>query len=465
MSDMITPREFVEQLDRHIIGQEDAKKAIAVAVRNRYRRQKLTDELKDEVIPKNILMIGPTGVGKTELARRIAKIIKAPFVKVEATKFTEVGYVGRNVESMVKDLVAEAVHLVEEEKRTEVSEKAKKHAENKLVDLLIAKEKQTQSSKGDPFESPVTTDADEETSHVHDEKQAVRSRRREIRHKLSQGLLEDVRVKIEIEERDSDQANHLGKEFEDMGINFQDIFGKLFPKKKTEKQVPVREARKILQREEAQKLINEDQVQQEAIERAENYGIIFLDEFDKIVDSQNHSSGPDVSREGVQRDILPIVEGSSVSTKYGRIKTDYIMFIGAGAFHSTKPSDLIPELQGRFPIRVKLDSLTKDDFYRILTEPEHALLNQYKGLLGTEEVDVTFTDEAIWEIAVMAESVNANTDDIGARRLHTLLERLLEELSFYAPEMKGQRVEITKAYVQEQLQDIVTEENVSRFIL
>ncbi|WP_414628120.1 ATP-dependent protease ATPase subunit HslU [Natranaerobius thermophilus] len=441
----LTPQEIVERLDKYIIGQNKAKRSMAIAIRNRYRRQKLEEELKEEVIPKNILMIGPTGVGKTEIARRLAKLIKAPFIKIEVTKFTEVGYVGRNVESMVKDLVAESIQLVEEEKHEEVSKQARKQAENRIIDLLLSEKKS--SSKGE-----------QETD--------LRTRRREIKEQLFKGLLEDEYVTVKLEKEPAQDDNLMGEQFEEMGVNFKELFGKILPKESEHKKMTVKEARKVLTRQEADKLINKDQVNQEAIERAENYGIIFLDEFDKIAASSGkQSGGQDVSREGVQRDILPIVEGSTVNTRYGRVKTDHIMFIGAGAFHDSKPADLIPELQGRFPIRVELDSLTKDDFYRILTEPSNALLEQYKALLRTEEVKVNFTEDAIEELANMCEYVNENTEDIGARRLHTILETLLEELSFYAPEMKGQEVEINSNYVKDQLQDIVTEKDSSRFIL
>ncbi|WP_143824678.1 ATP-dependent protease ATPase subunit HslU [Natranaerobius trueperi] len=470
MSKELTPQELVNRLDKFIIGQSKAKKSVSVAIRNRYRRQKLDDNFKDEVIPKNILMIGPTGVGKTEIARRLAKLIKAPFVKIEATKFTEVGYVGRNVESMVKDLVSEAIRMVEEEKLVEVSEQAKRQAENRIVDLLVSENTNTKSNHkpDNPFEA-LLTQSNTQTSQEQldeDKQENKKKQRRDIKSKLAQGLLEHEYVNVEIEEQSIPDGSNMGQEFEEMGINFQDLFGQFLPKKTKQKRVKVKDARKILGRQEAQKLIDNEQVTQEAVERAENYGIIFLDEFDKIaVSSGKQSGGQDVSREGVQRDILPIVEGSSVNTKYGRIKTDHIMFIGAGAFHDSKPSDLIPELQGRFPIRVKLESLTKQDFYRILTEPHNALLDQYKALLETEEVKVNFTEDAIEELASMAEQVNNETEDIGARRLHTLLEKLLEELSFYASDMRGQTVDINAKYVRERLEDIVEEKDVSRFIL
>ncbi len=477
ISHKLTPQELVEMLDKYIIGQKEAKQSISIAIRNRYRRQNLASDIKEEVIPKNILMIGPTGVGKTEIARRLAKIIQAPFVKVEATKFTEVGYVGRNVESMVKDLVAESIRLVEEEKFEQVSKKARKQAENKIVDLLIKKgkhkrkndtgDKASFESSNDVYETdskdPVETDA--ETAY-RTEREARRHARKEIKRLLAEGKLEEETVTIEVEEQPEVPGGSMGEEMENMGFNLQDFMQNIFPQKKKQKNLPVREARQILEQQEAQRLINDEQVKQEAVNRAENLGIIFLDEFDKIaVSDQVGQKGQDVSREGVQRDILPIVEGSSVNTKYGRIKTDHIMFIGAGAFHDSKPSDLIPELQGRFPIRVRLDSLSRGDFYKILTEPSNSLLNQYKALLETEGVTVDFTDEAVEEIARMAEVVNDQAEDIGARRLHTLLEKLLEELSFYASDMHGQHVDITYEYVKERLQDIVEEQDLNKYIL
>ncbi len=451
ISENLTPQQIVDKLDQHIIGQNQAKRSMAIAIRNRYRRQKLDQRLKEEINPKNIMMIGPTGVGKTEIARRLSKLIKAPFVKIEATKFTEVGYVGRNVESMVKDLVAESIHLVEQEKHEQVSQQARRQAETRLVDLLVSEQASKNAHDSNDSEVYATDD--------------IRTRRREIKDKLAKGLLEDEYVTVKLDKDPGNDDNLMGEQFEEMGVNFKELFGKILPKESEHKKMIVKDAREELARQEADKLINKDQINREAIERAENYGIIFLDEFDKIAVSDNRSGGQDVSREGVQRDILPIVEGSTVNTKFGRVNTDRVMFIGAGAFHDSKPSDLIPELQGRFPIRVELNSLSREDFYRILVEPSNALLDQYKALLQTEQVEVDFTEDAVVELAYMCEFVNENTEDIGARRLHTILEKLLEELSFYAPEMAGQRIEINANYVKDQLQDIITKKDSSRFIL
>ncbi len=471
----LTPKEIVEKLDQFIIGQKDAKKSVAIALRNRYRRQKVKAELKDEIFPKNILMIGPTGVGKTEIARRVAKLVNAPFMKVEATKFTEVGYVGRDVESMIRDLVNESLRLVESEKFNEVYPQAKSQAEKKIVKLLVPwQDNKEKGEEKNPFamffsgseeETEQDSNPDEEQDEIRERRREIKKKRRELRKKLEAGELEDEFVEIEIEEQNSAKDNpFMGQGLEEMGINIQDLFGNLFPKKKTKKKLPVKQAREVLTEQESQKLIDYEQVQKEAINRAENFGIIFLDEMDKITASKE-KHGPDVSREGVQRDILPIVEGSTVNTRYGRIKTDHIMFIGAGAFHEKKPSDMIPELQGRFPIRVELNSLKKEDFYRILDEPKNALLTQYKGLLETEGIKIEFVEEAIEELAKMAAEVNSQTEDIGARRLHTIMEKLFEEVSFNAPDMKGQEITIDEEYVKERLEDLVKQEDLSRFIL
>lgn len=475
-SEELTPGQIVNKLDQFIIGQEEAKKAVAIALRNRYRRQKVTTDIKDEIVPKNILMIGPTGVGKTEIARRVAKLVNAPFIKVEATKFTEVGYVGRDVESMIRDLVNESLRLVESEKFNEVYQRAKEQAEKQIIKLIVPwpKSQQKTTSDSNPLKAifqPEEQEESEEESGAYEEdirekRKEIKRKRREIKKKLEAGELEDEYVEVEIEEQRFSKDNQfMGQGFEEMGINLQDLFGNLFPRQKTTKRLPVKQARELLIEQEAEKLIDYDQVQKEAIYRAENYGIIFLDEMDKITASSSEKHGPDVSREGVQRDILPIVEGSTVSTRYGRIKTDHIMFIGAGAFHEKKPSDMIPELQGRFPIRVELKSLKKDDFYRILKEPKNALLIQYKVLLETEGIEIEFLEEAMEEIASMAEEVNNQTEDIGARRLHTIMEKLFEEVSFHAPDMRGQKITINREYVKERLDDLVKKEDLSRFIL
>ena len=416
----LSPKEITTLLDESIIGQCEAKKKVAIAMRNRYRRMKLEDDLKEEVIPKNILMIGPTGVGKTEIARRIAKITGSPYTKVEATKYTEVGYVGRDVESMVRDLVEASVRMVKDQKKKEVEDDALNLANERLVTLLAPGKKVKKPASNNPFEMLMNQSKPEEVEEVDD---TVRTKRKDIKSQLENGQLENEKVTIEVTE----QGNQLGMMMPGMDNNgMGDMLQNLMPKKKHKRTMTVKKARQYLKDEEAEKLIDLDNVNDEAIELAETTGIIFIDEIDKIAKSSQHSG--DVSREGVQRDILPIVEGSQVQTKYGTIKTDYILFIGAGAFHVSKPSDLIPELQGRFPLRVELDKLKAEDFERILKEPKFSLLEQYKALLETEEVSVTFTDEAIHTLAEIAYQVNSTNDDIGARRLHTILETLLEEL-------------------------------------
>lgn len=463
-----TPREVVAELDKYIVGQKEAKKCVAVALRNRYRRKKLSDDFRDEVFPKNIIMIGPTGVGKTEVARRLARLVNAPFVKVEATKFTEVGYVGRDVETMVRDLVETAIRIVQNEKMSCVAEKARELAGERLLELL-APRPQRERPHGNPLSmlfssAPVPDEADDEE----DYREMVKSHsetRKNIAAKLAAGLLENDTVELEVDERPPAVDVFSGSGMEDMGINIQDLMGQFFPKRKKLRKLTVSQARKILEQEEAQKLIDMDEVITEAVCRAEQSGIIFLDEIDKIAGKDYRGGGPDVSREGVQRDILPIVEGSTVMTKYGPVKTDFVLFIAAGAFHVAKPSDLIPELQGRFPIRVELTSLTEQDFYRILTEPANALIKQYTALLATEGVRVEFTDEAIAEIAKMACALNQEMENIGARRLHTILEKVLEELSFSAPELSGQSIPITAQYVKDKLNNIVQNKDLSRYIL
>jgi len=464
-ANMLTPRQIVEELDRYIIGQKQAKKSVAIALRNRYRRRLLPPSLQDEIIPKNILMIGPTGAGKTEIARRLAKLAGAPFVKVEATKFTEVGYVGRDVESMVRDLVETAIRMVKEEKMESVKDRAEKLANQRLVELLVPHPKKKQRMKN-PLEMLFGGDGeDEEKDQKQGEEQLIAERRRQVKERLMQGELENQIVEIEVEDQSPNMFEIFsGQGVEQMGINMQDLFGHLMPKRTKRRKVPVKEARRILTQMEANKLIDMDEVQQEAIQLAEQSGIIFIDEIDKIAGKEGVHS-PDVSREGVQRDILPIVEGSTVMTKYGPVKTDYILFIAAGAFHMAKPSDLIPELQGRFPIRVELNDLEVDDFVSILTEPQNALIKQYTALLETEGIKVEFTDEAIYEIAKIAAEVNRNTDNIGARRLHTVLEKLLEDLSFEAPDIHLEKVQITPDYVREKLQSIAKDKDLSQYIL
>lgn len=461
----LTPRQIVAELDRYIVGQREAKKAVAIALRNRYRRRLLPPELRDEIMPKNILMIGPTGVGKTEIARRLARLVNAPFVKVEATKFTEVGYVGRDAESMVRDLVEVAIRMVKKEKMSEVSEKAARLAEERILEILAPSPKRRRPAKN-PLEA-LFGEMGESASEVDDtvESQSSRQLRERIAAELRSGALEDRQIEIEIEETPQKtlEVFTLGG-MEEMGINLQDMLGSFLPRKKKKRRVTVREARRILAQEEAQKLIDMDEVVSQAIERAEQTGIIFLDEIDKIAGREN-SYGPDVSRGGVQRDILPVIEGSTVMTKYGPVKTDYILFIAAGAFHVSKPSDLIPELQGRFPIRVELEPLGKEDFLRILTEPDNSLIRQYTELLRTEEIDVEFTPDALAEIAEMANLVNTRTENIGARRLHTIMEKVIEDISFQAPDLPQQRIVIDKEYVSERLADIVADKDLSSYIL
>ncbi|MGN7478537.1 ATP-dependent protease ATPase subunit HslU [Solibacillus silvestris] len=458
----LTPRQITEHLNRHIVGQETAKRAVAIALRNRYRRSLLSDELKTEVIPKNILMIGPTGVGKTEIARRIAKLTNAPFIKVEATKFTEVGYVGRDVESMVRDLVEASRRLVKDEMVEEVKEQAERNANDVLIKLLVpskVKEKLTQN----PFEMLFGQKEQAQEEDSRQEEPEIRSRRAQIAQDLKDGKLEEQWVTIEVSESAPSIFDAMPGMNMDNANGMQDMLSNLMPKKTKKRKVQVKDARRILLQEEANKLIDTDALSSEAIHRAEQSGIIFIDEIDKI--ASKGSSSAEVSREGVQRDILPIVEGSTVTTKYGPVKTDYMLFIAAGAFHISKPSDLIPELQGRFPIRVELEKLTKDDFVRILQEPDQSLILQYKALLETEGVTLEFTKEAIERIAEVATEVNQETDNIGARRLHTILERLLEELSYEASEIAPAHIDITTNYVDEKLANIVKNKDLSQFIL
>jgi ATP-dependent HslUV protease ATP-binding subunit HslU len=436
--DELTPREIVRELDKYVIGQAEAKRAVAIALRNRIRRQKLDPEMAEEVYPKNILMIGPTGVGKTEIARRLAKLANSPFLKVEASKFTEVGYVGRDVESMIRDLVDIAIDMVREEKLDEVAERAERNAEERLLDLLMPPQ-------------PEATESLERT-------------REKLREKLRAGKLDDRMVEIDVKQRGPtfEIATNMG--VEEMEFNIKDVLPGLFAGRTRKRKMRVAEALEYLIQEEEEKLIDMDQVTRIAIDRVERSGIIFLDEIDKIAGRES-GHGPDVSREGVQRDILPIVEGTTVNTRYGFVRTDHILFIAAGAFHVSKPSDLIPELQGRFPIRVELKSLTEEDFIRILKEPKNALVKQYQALLETEGIKLTFTDDALEEIARLAARVNESAENIGARRLHTIMEKLLEEISFEGPDLKKKVVKIDGAYVRKQLADIVKDQDLSRYIL
>lgn len=460
----LTPRQIVEELDKYIVGQHQAKRSVAIALRNRYRRKKLPVELRDEVVPKNILMIGPTGVGKTEIARRLAKLAGAPFIKVEVTKFTEVGYVGRDVDSMIRDLVETAIRMVKKERLVLVEDKASELVEERIVEIMLPLPGSKQSNPLNMlFGRYEKTSEDEDNQQ--DNYSRVKERRTRLLARLHQGELEEQIIEIEVEQQNAPMIEIFsGAGIEEMGINFQDMFSGMFPPKKKQRKVTIAEARDILKQEEAQKLIDMDDVYLEAIRRVEESGIIFLDEIDKIAGKES-GRGPDVSREGVQRDILPIVEGSTVMTKYGPVKTDHILFVAAGAFHLSKPSDLIPELQGRFPIRVELTSLSEEDFKRILTEPENALTKQYAALLSTEKIEIEFADHGISEIAKIAHLVNEQTENIGARRLHTILEKLLEELSFSAPELSTSKVVIDLDYVQHQLNNIVTDKDLSKYIL
>ena len=464
----LTPRQIVAELDRYIVGQDQAKKSVAIALRNRYRRQQLPEDMRDEVLPKNILMIGPTGVGKTEIARRLAKLVGSPMVKVEATKFTEVGYVGRDVEGMVRDLVETAIRLVRSEALDSVSQSAAEAAERRLVDVVVPLPKRERTKN--PFEALLASmgsdDAEEDNDHdYHEQVRRARLDRSDARRRLAAGELEDEVVEIEVEDTSTPTMGVFTPGgVEEIGLNMQDLLGGLLPKRRKQRRVPIKEARKLLQQEEAQKLIDVDDAVQRGIELAEQSGIIFLDEMDKIA-GREHGAGPDVSREGVQRDILPIVEGSTVVTKYGPVKTDHVLFIAAGAFHMSKPSDLIPELQGRFPLRVELDPLTEADFRRILTEPHNSLTRQYQELLKADGVAVEFTEDGVAEIAHVAAEINERTENIGARRLYTVLERLLEEVSFRAPDPECRELRVDRAYVQMRLRDIVEDHDLSRYIL
>lgn len=448
MKDTLTPKEIVEELDKYVIGQHKAKRAVAIALRNRWRRQRLSEELRDEVMPKNIIMIGPTGVGKTEIARRLARLVQAPFLKIEASKFTEVGYVGRDVDSIIRDLTEIGVNMVKGEMSEQVQEKAGAMAEERLLDLLLPPP--VRSATG--FE-PSTFEQQEQHGNT----------REKLRQQLREGKLDDRAVELEVKEKVMPFGIISNVGLEEIEMNLKDMLGGLLPEKTKRRKLKVPEALRFLVQEEAQKLIDMDKVVREAVQRVEQSGIVFLDEIDKIAGRE--TQGPDVSRQGVQRDLLPIVEGSTVTTKYGPVRTDHILFIAAGAFHVSKPSDLMPELQGRFPIRVELDSLGMEEFVRILTEPRNALIKQQVALLATEGIDLKFSRDAVEEIADIATRVNERTENIGARRLYTIMERLLDEISFDAPQKKGAKIMIDAAYVHERLADIVKSEDLSRYIL
>jgi ATP-dependent HslUV protease ATP-binding subunit HslU len=474
----MTPKEIVAKLDKYIIGQGDAKKSVAIALRNRYRRSLLSEEMREEITPKNILMMGPTGCGKTEIARRLAKLMDAPFVKVEATKFTEVGYVGRDVDSMVRDLVEAAMRVTKQKKLEEKYNIADKIVEEKIVEAIIPdKKKKSVNKPANPFDFIMNSGGYQSQKQQYLESQShkeqadseakdnmdVAMAREQVREQLRQGLLEEQYIEIEV--IDSPKGNQLDMSNEGMSIAIGNIFGNMMPEKTKKKNCKVKDARKILREQEAQKLIDMDVVTDEALENAEQNGIIFIDEIDKIASGSRMTSGADVSREGVQRDILPIVEGSVINTKYGPVKTDHILFIGAGAFHTAKPTDLIPELQGRFPIRVELEKLSKEDFVKILTVPENALIKQHKALLETEGIKVEFTEGAIDEIATMSFVMNEQTENIGARRLHTVLEKLLEDISFNIPEMNEEKIVIDAEFVKERFKETILKEDLDRFIL
>ena len=471
----MTPKEIVQELDKYIIGQDEAKKSVAIALRNRYRRSLLSEKMREEITPKNILMMGPTGVGKTEIARRLAKLMDAPFVKVEATKFTEVGYVGRDVDSMVRDLVEASIRITKQAMLEEKYSVADEIVEEKIIEAIIPgkKKKVSDSKNRGPFDFILGNSRYISQKEQYEQQQKKDSEentemdtelaREQVRQQLREGLLEEQYIEIQV--TDTPKTNNLDMGNEGMSIAIGNIFGDMAPKKMKNRKVKVKDARKILREEEAQNLIDMDQVTEDALHNAEQNGIIFIDEIDKIASGSGYRSGADVSREGVQRDILPIVEGSVINTKHGPVKTDHILFIGAGAFHTAKPTDLIPELQGRFPIRVELENLDKDTFVKILTVPENALLKQHKALLETEGIEIEFTEEAIDEIATMAFLMNEQTENIGARRLHTILEKLLEDISFNIPDMDEEKVVIDRDYVKQKFEETIHPDDLDRYIL
>lgn len=458
----LTPNQIVMELDKYVVGQQQAKKAVAIAIRNRYRRSLISDDFREEVKPKNILMVGPTGVGKTEIARRLAKLVNSPFVKVEATKFTEVGYVGRDVDSMIRDLVEDSVRMVKEEEVTRVLDKGKLIAEEKIVELLVPKSKK-RTNINNPLDM-LFRNSEEEIGDD-EELKNINIQREEVKKLLKSGEFDNKIIEIEVEESSNPTVELFsGMGIEEYNINMNDILGDLLPKKTKKRKVTIKEAKKIMGAQEAQKLIDMDEVIEEGIKRAEEKGIVFIDEIDKISGS-GYSSGPDVSREGVQRDILPIIEGSNVMTKYGPVRTDHILFMAAGAFHVSKVSDLIPEIQGRFPIRVELDNLTEDNFKEILTKPKNAIIKQYQLLLKTEGIDLSFTESAIEEIAKFAYISNEQQENIGARRLHTVIERLLEDISFNAPDLKENEIVVDDKYVKRKLMNDIQQKDISKYIL
>ncbi|MFV0515925.1 MAG: ATP-dependent protease ATPase subunit HslU [Aminipila sp.] len=471
----MTPKQIVAELDKYIIGQDEAKKSVAIALRNRYRRSLLPDEMREEITPKNILMMGPTGCGKTEIARRLAKLMDAPFVKVEATKFTEVGYVGRDVDSMVRDLVEASIRITKQNRLQEKYSIAEEIAEEKIIEAIIPGKKKSSSGSGSTLRTPFDfilsggyqqnqkPQLENESGVSNEDKSDIELAREQVRQQLREGMLEEQYIEIQVNEAPKTNALDLGNE--GMSIAIGNIFGDMMPPKQKKKKVKVKDAKKILREQEAQNLIDMDQVTEEALQNAEQNGIIFIDEIDKIASGSSYKSGADVSREGVQRDILPIVEGSVVNTKYGPVKTDHVLFIGAGAFHISKPTDLIPELQGRFPIRVELENLTKESFVKILTVPENALLKQHKMLLETEGIKITFTDDSVEEIATMAFLMNEQTENIGARRLHTIMEKLLEDISFNIPDMEEEEIVIDQNYVKDKFVEKIHADDIDKFIL